>query len=41
MTVFYNPENPRDAVLEPGVKGPLIAIIIIEIVLLALGIWVR
>lgn len=39
VTVFYNPDKPREAVLEPGVKGPLIAIITIEMVLLALVIW--
>lgn len=40
VTVHYDPDRPEQAVLEPGVSGALVAILVFEIVFLAIAVWV-
>jgi hypothetical protein len=39
VTVYYDPSDPTEAVLEPGVSGANIALIVFESVFLVFSIW--
>lgn len=40
VTVYYDPAAPDEAVLEPGISGALVALLLFEILFLAVGLWV-